>query len=52
MVMLFFLCLLARQISELKRENADLKKQLSKLKVDNAELRRPLSQRRVSAPQV
>ncbi|XP_045907311.1 RING finger protein 212B-like [Micropterus dolomieu] len=37
-----------RQLSELKRENADLKKQLSELKRDTAELKKPLSQRRVS----
>lgn len=54
-----------RQLSELKRENAELKKQLSELKRDNselkkqllevqretAELKKPLSQRRVSPGQ-
>uniref|UniRef100_A0A8C2XNZ3 Si:ch211-10e2.1 n=1 Tax=Cyclopterus lumpus TaxID=8103 RepID=A0A8C2XNZ3_CYCLU len=37
-----------RQLSELKRENADLKKQLSELKRETADLKKPLSQRRVS----
>ncbi|XP_041805953.1 RING finger protein 212B-like [Chelmon rostratus] len=37
-----------RQLSELRRENADLKKQLSELKRETADLRKPLSQRRVS----
>lgn len=37
----------ASQVSELKRENADLKKQLSELKRQTAELKKPLSQRRV-----
>lgn len=37
----------ARQVSELTRENADLKKQLSELKRQTAELKKPLSQRRV-----
>ncbi|XP_060900004.1 RING finger protein 212B-like [Labrus mixtus] len=37
-----------RQLSELKRENADLKKRLSELKKEAAELKKPLSQRRVS----
>ncbi|XP_067384932.1 RING finger protein 212B-like [Channa argus] len=37
-----------RHLSELKRENADLKKQLSQLKRETAELKKPLSQRRVS----
>lgn len=37
----------ARQVSELKRENAELKKQLSELKRQTAELKKPLSQRRV-----
>ncbi|XP_069567492.1 E3 ubiquitin-protein ligase RNF212B-like [Brachyistius frenatus] len=37
-----------RQLSELKRENADLKKQLSELRREVAELKKPLSQRRVS----
>ncbi|XP_029686504.1 RING finger protein 212B-like isoform X1 [Takifugu rubripes] len=36
------------QVSELSRENADLKKQLSELKRQTAELKKPLSQRRVS----
>ncbi|XP_044075342.1 RING finger protein 212B-like isoform X1 [Siniperca chuatsi] len=40
-----------RQLSELKRENADLKKQLSELKRETAELKKPLSQRRVSPGQ-
>ncbi|CAJ1071554.1 RING finger protein 212B [Xyrichtys novacula] len=38
-----------RQLSELRRENTDLKKQLSELKRENAELKKPLSQRRVSS---
>ncbi|XP_072219703.1 uncharacterized protein [Leuresthes tenuis] len=37
-----------RQLSELKRENAELKKQLSELKRETTELKKPLSQRRVS----
>ncbi|XP_030258638.1 RING finger protein 212B-like [Sparus aurata] len=41
-----------RQLSELKRENADLKKQLLELKRENAELKKPLSQRRVSPGQI
>ncbi|AWP04572.1 putative RING finger protein 212B isoform 3 [Scophthalmus maximus] len=40
-----------RQLSELKRENAALKKQLSELKRETAELKKPLSQRRVSPGQ-
>ncbi|KAM4550908.1 E3 ubiquitin-protein ligase RNF212B-like isoform 3-T5 [Odontesthes bonariensis] len=40
-----------RQLSELKRENADLKKQLSELKRETTELKKPLSQRRVSPAQ-
>ncbi|XP_051809490.1 RING finger protein 212B-like [Acanthochromis polyacanthus] len=40
-----------RQLSELKRENADLKKQLSELRRETAELKKPLSQRRVSPGQ-
>ncbi|XP_033507070.1 uncharacterized protein LOC117272319 [Epinephelus lanceolatus] len=40
-----------RQLSELKRENADLKKQLSELKRETDDLKRPLSQRRVSPGQ-
>ncbi|XP_018533045.1 RING finger protein 212B [Lates calcarifer] len=40
-----------RQLSELKRENAGLKKQLSELKRETAELKKPLSQRRVSPGQ-
>ncbi|XP_026230794.1 RING finger protein 212B isoform X2 [Anabas testudineus] len=40
-----------RQLTELKRENADLKKQLSELKRETAELKKPLSQRRVSPGQ-
>lgn len=43
---------ITRQLSELKRENADLKKQLLELKRENAELKKPLSQRRVSVPKV
>ncbi len=39
---------ITRQVSELKRENAELKKQLSELKRETAELKKPLSQRRVS----
>lgn len=39
-----------RQLSELKRENADLKKQLSELKRETAELNKPLSHRRVDIP--
>lgn len=37
----------ASEVSELTRENADLKKQLSELKRQTAELKKPLSQRRV-----
>ncbi|XP_017276413.1 RING finger protein 212B isoform X2 [Kryptolebias marmoratus] len=37
-----------RQISELRGENAELKKQLMELKRETAELKKPLSQRRVS----
>ncbi|XP_030607617.1 RING finger protein 212B [Archocentrus centrarchus] len=40
-----------RQLSELKRENADLKKQLSELKRETTELKKPLSHRRVSPGQ-
>ncbi|KAM6989137.1 E3 ubiquitin-protein ligase RNF212B-like [Tautogolabrus adspersus] len=40
-----------RQLSELKRENANLKKRLSELKKETAELKKPLSQRRVSPGQ-
>uniref|UniRef100_A0A3B4UDR1 Si:ch211-10e2.1 n=1 Tax=Seriola dumerili TaxID=41447 RepID=A0A3B4UDR1_SERDU len=40
-----------RQLSELKRENAVLKKQLSELRRETAELKKPLSQRRVSPGQ-
>ncbi|XP_032386739.1 RING finger protein 212B isoform X4 [Etheostoma spectabile] len=40
-----------RQLSELKRENTDLKKQLSNLKRETADLKKPLSQRRVSPGQ-
>uniref|UniRef100_A0A3Q3E6L2 Si:ch211-10e2.1 n=1 Tax=Labrus bergylta TaxID=56723 RepID=A0A3Q3E6L2_9LABR len=40
-----------RQLSELKRENADLKKRLSELKKETAELKKPLSQRRISPGQ-
>ncbi|XP_053294894.1 RING finger protein 212B [Pleuronectes platessa] len=40
-----------RQLTELKRENAALKKQLSELKRETAELKKPLSQRRVSPGQ-
>ncbi|XP_035861512.1 RING finger protein 212B isoform X2 [Sander lucioperca] len=40
-----------RQLSELKRENDDLKKQLSNLKRETADLKKPLSQRRVSPGQ-
>ncbi|XP_035526288.1 RING finger protein 212B-like [Morone saxatilis] len=39
------------QLSELKRENGDLKKKLSELKWETAELKKPLSQRRVSPGQ-
>lgn len=51
-VLLVFCCFglfffFARQVSELKRENAELKKQLSELKRQTAELKKPLSQRRV-----
>ncbi|KAJ4937119.1 hypothetical protein JOQ06_001701 [Pogonophryne albipinna] len=37
-----------RQLSELKRENANFKKQLSELKRETADLKKPLSQRRKS----
>ncbi|XP_070774957.1 E3 ubiquitin-protein ligase RNF212B-like [Enoplosus armatus] len=37
-----------RQLSKLKRENADLKRQLSELKRETVEMKKPLSQRRVS----
>ncbi|XP_028283631.1 RING finger protein 212B-like isoform X2 [Parambassis ranga] len=37
-----------RQLSELQKENADLKKQLSHLQKEIAALKRPLAQRRVS----
>ncbi|XP_042284393.1 RING finger protein 212B-like isoform X2 [Thunnus albacares] len=40
-----------RQLSELKRENAHLKKKLSELERETAELKKPLSQRRVSPGQ-
>ncbi|XP_034088013.1 RING finger protein 212B-like isoform X2 [Gymnodraco acuticeps] len=40
-----------RQLSELKRENANFKKQLSELKRETADLKKPLSQRRVSPGQ-
>ncbi|XP_030016856.1 RING finger protein 212B-like [Sphaeramia orbicularis] len=40
-----------RQLTELKRENAVLKKQLSELTRENTELKKPLSQRRVSPGQ-
>lgn len=40
-------CMITRQLTELKRENTDLKKQLSQLKRETAELKKPLSQRRV-----
>ncbi|XP_059200639.1 RING finger protein 212B-like isoform X2 [Centropristis striata] len=40
-----------RQLSELKRENDDLKKQLSELRRETADLKKPLSQRRVSPGQ-
>lgn len=40
-----------RQLSDLQRENSDLKKQLSELRRETAELRKPLSQRRVSVPE-
>ncbi|KAF7659822.1 hypothetical protein LDENG_00292620 [Lucifuga dentata] len=40
-----------RQLSELKRENAEFKEQLLELKRENAELKKPLSQRRVSPGQ-
>ncbi|XP_059200640.1 RING finger protein 212B-like isoform X3 [Centropristis striata] len=36
-----------RQLSELKRENDDLKKQLSELRRETADLKKPLSQRRL-----
>uniref|UniRef100_A0A3B4B5D7 Uncharacterized protein n=1 Tax=Periophthalmus magnuspinnatus TaxID=409849 RepID=A0A3B4B5D7_9GOBI len=38
------------QLTDLKRENAVLKKQLSELQRETAELKKPLSQRRVSLP--
>ncbi|KAL6104855.1 rnf212b [Pungitius sinensis] len=41
-----------RQLSELKRENAVLKKQLSDLKRETDDLKKPLSQRRVSPGQL
>lgn len=44
----FATSVITRQMSELKRENAELKKQLSELKRETAELKKPLSQRRVS----
>ncbi|XP_055084230.1 RING finger protein 212B-like [Periophthalmus magnuspinnatus] len=40
-----------RQLTDLKRENAVLKKQLSELQRETAELKKPLSQRRVSPGQ-
>ncbi|XP_062285138.1 RING finger protein 212B-like [Scomber scombrus] len=40
-----------RQHSELKRENAHLKKKLAELQRETAELKKPLSQRRVSPAQ-
>uniref|UniRef100_A0A3Q3WIV4 Uncharacterized protein n=1 Tax=Mola mola TaxID=94237 RepID=A0A3Q3WIV4_MOLML len=40
----------AYQLSELKRENANLKKQLSELRRETAELKKPLSQRRQVSP--
>ncbi|KAM9718935.1 E3 ubiquitin-protein ligase RNF212B-like [Menidia menidia] len=40
-----------RQLTELRRENADLKKQLSELRRETTELKKPLSQRRVSPAQ-
>lgn len=43
----YFLFFSARQVLELKTENAALKKQLSELKRQTAELKKPLSQRRV-----
>ncbi|XP_014823314.1 PREDICTED: RING finger protein 212B isoform X1 [Poecilia mexicana] len=42
---------LKKQLSELKRENGELKKQLLELQRETAELKKPLSQRRVSPGQ-
>ncbi|KAM9323182.1 E3 ubiquitin-protein ligase RNF212B-like [Pholidichthys leucotaenia] len=40
-----------KQLLELRRENADLKKQLSELRRETTELKKPLSQRRASPGQ-
>ncbi|XP_043989235.1 RING finger protein 212B-like [Gambusia affinis] len=42
---------LKKQLSELRRENGELKKQLLELQRETAELKKPLSQRRVSPGQ-